>query len=111
MKLWILSDLHLEFRSLDDLDLPDADVCVVAGDVLEGGLVPSIDWVGEKISRHMPTIFVPGNHDFYGGFMDDSVIAAAERVEKVETAPFPREARNRTCGSNDRRGRWVGRPG
>lgn len=34
MKLRILSDLHLEYADLPaPLEIPDADVCVVAGDL------------------------------------------------------------------------------
>ncbi len=43
MKLWILSDLHLEVAPLyEPLEIPDADVCVVAGDVLTKGILPNI---------------------------------------------------------------------
>jgi hypothetical protein len=34
MKIWLLSDLHLEYADLrQSLAIPDADVCVMAGDL------------------------------------------------------------------------------
>ncbi len=34
MKIWLLSDLHLEYADLrEPLAVPEADVCVVAGDL------------------------------------------------------------------------------
>jgi Icc-related predicted phosphoesterase len=68
MKLWIFSDLHLEFGSRFDVDPPpDADVAICAGDVLTKGVVPSLRWLGERLSRRLPVIFVAGNHEFYNG--------------------------------------------
>jgi Icc-related predicted phosphoesterase len=65
MKVWILSDLHLEFSGLADIEIPEADVCVVAGDVHNQGLVHSLRWLDERIAIHVPTVFVAGNHEFY----------------------------------------------
>ncbi len=67
MKLWIISDLHLEFeRWLPPLGcIPDADVCVVAGDVLNG-VANSVHYVAAEVAPHMPVVLVAGNHEFYG---------------------------------------------
>lgn len=79
MKLWILSDLHLEVALLKEpLEIPDADVCVVAGDILDGGILPSIDWLAANIGIHMPVVFTAGNHEFYGSFMTESLDAASK---------------------------------
>jgi hypothetical protein len=66
MRLWILSDLHLEANGHVDLPIPDADVAVVAGDVCTP-MWKSVQWLDERIGRHMPVVFVPGNHEFFGG--------------------------------------------
>jgi len=71
MKLWVLSDLHLEED--DNFRLPSpppaADVCVVAGDVMPGPgyavrcLAP--------LARWMPVVYILGSHEFYGhSFME-----------------------------------------
>lgn len=66
MKLWILSDLHLEFGgSFNALRVPDADVRVVAGDLLTG-CSNSVRWLDKMVAPDMPVVFVVGNHEFYG---------------------------------------------
>lgn len=78
MRLWIFSDLHLEFSPLEEpLAIPDADVCVVAGDILTKGIVPSIEWLAANIGKHMPVVFVAGNHEFYRSFMTESLDVAS----------------------------------
>jgi predicted phosphodiesterase len=74
VRLWILSDLHLELTRGWDLpyggDRPDFDVLVVAGD-----LVPNMErgvrWLLERVSE--PVVFVPGNHESYGADLDRTV--------------------------------------
>lgn len=57
--LWILSDLHRDHGKFD-LDVPaGADVAVIAGDVVDD------QFLAEMASR-IPTVFVAGNHEFYG---------------------------------------------
>jgi 3',5'-cyclic AMP phosphodiesterase CpdA len=67
MKLWIFSDIHLEFGEAFLPKIPDADVCVVAGDLLDRGPENSIAWLADNVALHMPVVFVAGNHEFYGG--------------------------------------------
>lgn len=66
MRLWIVSDLHLEFADWRPSP-PDADVCVVAGDVLTRGPEHSLEWLAQHIAPAMPVVCVAGNHEFYGG--------------------------------------------
>lgn len=66
MKAWIFSDLHIEMDpKFAPLEVPDADVCICAGDVLDGGPAASILWLGKFVAPYMPVLFVPGNHEFY----------------------------------------------
>lgn len=58
MKLWILSDLHLDHGGLWP-QYPDCDVAVIAGDVCDDAFL-------RDIASRMPTVFVAGNHEFYG---------------------------------------------
>jgi predicted phosphodiesterase len=67
MKLNILSDLHLSQGEL----LPpsnDADVVVLAGDIARPP--EAIAWVSRL---RKPVLYVPGNHEFYGGSVQGSV--------------------------------------
>lgn len=66
MRLWIFSDLHLEAYPEVDLAFPDADVAIVAGDV-HRPMWQSVQWLADHVAPHMPVVFVPGNHEFYGG--------------------------------------------
>jgi Icc-related predicted phosphoesterase len=66
LKIWILSDLHLPMSNLDwEIEFPEADICVVAGDVTDPPL-ESLAWLQENIGHRMPVVFVAGNHEYYG---------------------------------------------
>ncbi|HWG07366.1 MAG TPA: metallophosphoesterase [Beijerinckiaceae bacterium] len=74
VRLWILSDLHLELTRGWDLpgpaERPAFDVLIIAGD-----LVPKMErgvrWLIERVDK--PCIYVPGNHEFYGCDVDRTV--------------------------------------
>jgi predicted phosphodiesterase len=60
MKLYILSDIHLEFSTFEPFTT-DADVVVLAGDI--GKKSNGIIWAREKFPDK-EIIYVPGNHEF-----------------------------------------------
>ena len=60
MKIWILSDLHLEFGGID-LPEVEADVVILAGDTNLGG--EGLEWA--KATFAMPVLMVLGNHEYY----------------------------------------------
>lgn len=73
MKLWILSDLHLEYAPLKvPLEPPDADVCIVAGDLCRG-IDNGVRWLAEHIAPSMPCVYVAGNHEFYRGSIKEGL--------------------------------------
>ena len=80
MRAWIISDLHatdLEpFRS-DRLLIPEADICICAGDI-SNSVELSIEYLARHISPHMPIVAVLGNHDCYGSTIDASVRTATQ---------------------------------
>jgi predicted phosphodiesterase len=61
MKLNILSDLHLGQGALEP-PRNDADVVVLAGDIARPA--QALAWAA---SLGKPVLYVPGNHEFYGG--------------------------------------------
>ena len=81
MKIWTISDLHLGGAVFNRTQqyvwrqVPDADVCVVAGDLTNGNIETSMLWLRTFIGVHMPVIYVAGNHDFYGDVMDRVLMA------------------------------------
>lgn len=69
MRLWLMSDLHLDVNAAYPFHLPTAqpnhDVVILAGDVCEG-IDRGIGWVREAGLDRTDVIYVPGNHEFYG---------------------------------------------
>lgn len=62
MKLWVLSDLHIEF---EPFVWPNeyADIIILAGDISTGD---PTDFMEEAAEHAEHVLFVPGNHEFYG---------------------------------------------
>ncbi|QGZ13887.1 metallo-phosphoesterase [Rhizobium phage RL38J1] len=59
MKAWVVSDLHHDYNEWLDIYPPSgADIAIVAGDVVND------NWL-VTTSKILPTLFVPGNHDYY----------------------------------------------
>ena len=69
MKISLLSDLHLSMHPLA-APRPDVDIVVLAGDL--GRPAAAIEWARQY---DQPTLFVAGNHEFYGS---DLVSAPAQ---------------------------------
>ena len=83
MRIWVLSDLHLEVAPLDHpLEVPDADICVVAGDLCRG-TAKGVRYLSALLKGRMPAVYVAGNHEFWGSSIaeeiEDGRKAAAER--------------------------------
>jgi len=73
MKIWLLADLHLEFADLrQPLTNPDADVCVVAGDLCRAP-ANGVHWLARHIAHAMPCVYVAGNHEFYKGSISEAL--------------------------------------
>ncbi len=67
MKINVLSDLHLSVGALDR-PANDADVVVLAGDISRPR--QAVDWA---LGFDKPVLYVPGNHEFYGGSIDGTI--------------------------------------
>ncbi|MDQ0318602.1 Icc-related predicted phosphoesterase [Pararhizobium capsulatum DSM 1112] len=77
MKIWMVSDLHLEFGEPFNVEPPsDADIMVCAGDVLIKGVIPSLAWLTKRMAHKIPVIFVAGNHEFYAASVQESLSEA-----------------------------------
>ncbi|MHC2674481.1 putative phosphodiesterase [Bradyrhizobium diazoefficiens] len=81
MKLWVMSDLHLELTRGWDLPTaelrPDFDVMIVAGDLIPRA-ERGVRWLIERVPDR-PVIYCMGNHEPYGQDIDID-------LEKARTA-------------------------
>ncbi|MGH7118536.1 MAG: metallophosphoesterase [Acetobacteraceae bacterium] len=80
MRLHILSDLHLGMQNMAAPDV-EADVTILAGDIWRPPEA-AMTWAA---SFARPVLFVPGNHEFYGGSVDEvrRELAEAARAHGV----------------------------
>lgn len=76
MRVQILSDIHVEFGNRMPPPAPDADVVVLAGDIAPYR-AEVLEDIAETLSGSR-VLYVPGNHEFYGGDID-AVRAAMAR--------------------------------
>ncbi len=74
VRLWVLSDLHLDVCPLD-LDPPPHDVAVIAGDVSERLCDRVLPWLRGLPG---PVVYVPGNHDWWRRTYQREVAEARE---------------------------------
>jgi len=72
LKVWVLSDLHIDFCAMTVVPPAEGfDVVVIPGDIMNGWK-DSLTWLQTTfIPLGRPIIYVPGNHDFYGGRLSD----------------------------------------
>ena len=68
MKLWILSDLHLDVNRRHPLALPDPrpehDAVIIAGDICQG-IGEGVRFIAAAALNAKPVLYVAGNHEFY----------------------------------------------
>ena len=81
MKLWILSDLHIESCVWDiPKPAPDYDVMIAAGDIHDPAS-SGVEWLA-KHSNGKPVIYVPGNHEWYAHKQPFTVKSETEAARK-----------------------------
>jgi predicted phosphodiesterase len=80
MKIRVLSDLHLEFAGWTP-PAADANVVVLAGDIHVG--VRGLEWAREQFPS-LPVIYVTGNHEFYGGQMQQVSAALRATAQRLD---------------------------
>ncbi|WP_025917558.1 metallophosphoesterase [Herminiimonas sp. CN] len=74
MHLAILSDLHLTVAAMP-VPQPECDLLILAGDVARPQ--QAIDWARQWA---VPVIYVPGNHEYYGGSLRGTLAALRQQV-------------------------------
>jgi predicted phosphodiesterase len=79
MRLWVMSDVHLEMSPGWDLpsdSRPDFDVLIIAGDLMPR-MERGVRWLQDRV-QDRPIIYVAGNHEFYGTDIDRAFEKAKE---------------------------------
>ena len=69
MKIWLFSDIHLPHNRypIDAIfpTIPDADICVCPGDLVESDPIAGVQWLARYVRPRMKVVYVMGNHEFY----------------------------------------------
>lgn len=55
-----------------ELDVPDADVCVIAGELCRG-IANGVHWLAGNIVHLLPCVYIAGNHEFYKGSIEEGL--------------------------------------
>jgi len=92
MKIRLLSDLHTEFRMPYKThaisEYRGEDVLVLAGDIASGS-TNTMDVIKHFLNLGFPEIvYVPGNHEYYGGDFDDFNTKMADKCAKLDRVHF-----------------------
>jgi predicted phosphodiesterase len=93
MRLWVMSDLHLELSGGWDLPSdgrPDFDALAIAGDLIPHQ-EPGVKWLRERVPDE-PVIYVPGNHEAYGTDIDRTLEKTQEAAVGSQIFVLEREA-------------------
>lgn len=69
MRAWIVSDMHIHDPASARLTIPEADICLCAGDV-SAHVDVTWNYLQQTIAPIMPVAVVLGNHDYYHGTID-----------------------------------------
>ncbi|MGN8117244.1 metallophosphoesterase [Labrys sp. 22185] len=82
MRLWVLSDLHVDNSPYTLAPTPaGADAVVIAGDVCNRLHDRALPWLAQHVlPRGLPLIYVPGNHDFYRENVETELRKARDRA-------------------------------
>jgi Icc-related predicted phosphoesterase len=86
VRVFFFTDLHLKISEAASLalpfDIPEADICVIAGDVTDR-MLTGMDWIAGTVGRRMPVVMVLGNHDYYGQDMPAARRKAPARARSL----------------------------
>lgn len=92
MKLYVTSDIHLEFGDCDLENRDDVDVLILSGDIFVAQDLRNDDYAGrrvrdflKRVSERFPhVVYVMGNHELYRGDFTETVESIREAVQEYD---------------------------
>lgn len=92
-QLGLVSDLHLENDPHFVVNTEGLDVLVAVGDILSGqvGSTTGVDYL-TQVAPHIPTLYVPGNHEFEGGTIEQGLERLRKRTKGTKVKVLYRTA-------------------
>lgn len=97
MKIFVASDLHMEFGSYD-YALPNADVYVFAGDIHTE--TQALEWF-ENLNLDKPIIYITGNHEYYSASKSQIKKKKAKSKDEIDFALKQHNLKNLHVLQND----------
>ena len=98
MKLAIASDVHLEFGDCILKNDENADILILAGDIMKASTfrMPSPHLVADRYRNFVKrcsfqfpqTVYIPGNHEFYDGKLLETCKLLRNECEKYDNIKF-----------------------
>lgn len=88
VRVRLLSDVHTELAPYSPSDV-EADLVVLAGDIGKG--VRGVQWATRWFPE-VPVVYVPGNHEYYGGALPRVTAKMRSAAEGTNVAVLDREA-------------------
>lgn len=73
MKVAITSDLHNEFDEWNPSNPENADVLILAGDIIPSKRLNQTSFIKKCSEEYNHVIYVAGNHEFYGSYIQKSL--------------------------------------
>lgn len=87
MKIYLVSDLHVEFFKDFPLPTAEVDVVVLAGDIHHGSQVLDVARAYQR-SCHVPVILVAGNHEYYHAEFSERLSSLRREAAKLPNIHF-----------------------
>lgn len=91
LRVFCISDLHLEFPVHCDIPRPAADVLVLAGDVGYAGSPVLSQFLKECSAQYRHVVMVPGNHEYYAPPVDQNLAMPYFPLHRAKTLSVLKE--------------------
>lgn len=89
MRIKVVSDLHLEFSLINIKNTQNYDVLILSGDIVLGEYIDTFKQFFDQVSSEFPlVIYVMGNHEFYRGDWNNTIVTIREFISQYPNIRF-----------------------